>query len=126
MVGQGIFKKVEQENRDLFGTVPEPPKKPGRNQELADRRNKKMAARLYFYITFHPFVKYEVVMRLMMQDFDLSAVRIAEVLAELEVELQRLKVAKPGLDWFWKRWPRMLWSVDKLEFDKDEDDEPQP
>lgn len=117
MKGQGIFEKAGG-NQDLFGEVPDAPKKPGRSQELAERRNKKMAARLYYYRNFHPLVKNEVIMRLMCEDFDLSAVRIAEVLAELNIELQRLKVAKPGLEWFWERWPRMLWSVNKLEFDK--------
>ena len=62
-------------------------------------------------------------MRLMCEDFDLSAVRIAEVLEELDVELQRLKVRKPALEWFWERWPRMLWTLGKIEFDKYDDDD---
>ena len=120
MKGQKIFQSV---GSDLFGKVPERPKKPGRDQELFARRNKKMAARLYFYVTFYPMVKYEVIMRLMCEDFDLSAVRIAEVLEELDVELQRLKVRKPALEWFWERWPRMLWTLGKIEFDKYDDDD---
>ncbi len=101
----------------LFGPEPKADRKPGRDPELTQRRNRKMAARLYYYRTFHPRVRNEFIMQLMMQDFDLSLVRIAEVVAELDAELQHLKSIKPDLSWFWKRWPRMLWSMDMPDAD---------
>lgn len=122
MRGKKVFDSVAPPDTDLFGKALAAPEKPGRNAALAERRNMKMAARLYYYRRFHPLVKNEAIMQLMTQDFDLSAVRIAEVLVTLDVPLQQLKVAKPDLHWFWERWPRMVWSVDKLEFDKYDDE----
>ncbi len=126
MKGDKVFDSLgEQPGVDLFGQTPDAPKRPGRNPEFTERRNKKMAARLYYYRTFHPWMKNEIAMKLLMQDFDLSAVRIAEIVAELDAELQHLKSTKPGIEWFWKRWPRMLWSMDRPEMDWSPEEEEQ-
>ncbi|PQJ09516.1 hypothetical protein CJD36_019960 [Flavipsychrobacter stenotrophus] len=103
---------------DLFGVVPDAPRKPGRIMELAEARNRKLAARLFYYRHFFPLVKNEVVMKLMIQDFDLSPTRIKEVVDTLDVELGKLKAQRPDLEWFRERWPRMVWSETFPDFDK--------
>ena len=117
MIGKKLFDSI-QEDTDLFGVVPTAPKRPGRDVELSLARNLKMAARLYYYVTYFPKVKYEVIMELMVQDFSISSVRIKEVLEEMEVELAKLKKARPGLEWFREQWPRIVWSEELPEFDK--------
>ena len=122
MKGDKLFNDIVPAAVDLFGEVdPVAPKKPGRNMELAIDRDRKIAARLYYYRSTFPLVKNDIIMKLMCQDFHLSPIRIKEVLDELDVELERLKHRKPPLKWFKERWPRMVWSTDFPQFDKTED-----
>lgn len=111
MKNESLFKELGQEGqKDLFGeTLVAQEKRAGRNADMLEQRNKRLAARLYYYRRWHTMVIQEYVYRLLMLEFDLTLSTLSQLLPHLQDEMRRLKATKPELkelrsEYFWMVW----------------------
>jgi hypothetical protein len=72
------------------------------------KRNNKLIARYYYYTVLKK-KKAEEVLEALADDFDISTIRISQVLDQHTKDILELRKQSPSLTWFRKQWPKYQW-----------------
>jgi hypothetical protein len=91
-----------------IGTIPKTGNKKGRDSRLLSRRNECITDRYYYYGQ-HTQKRYEVIMKLMSNEFFLSIDTIPEIIGGSAKQLAELKQSKPAVGHFRLKWSFMKW-----------------
>lgn len=81
----------------------------GRNPELVERRNEKIAYRFVYWLKRHPQYRYEVHLAQLAQEFDLAEVTIGEIIQQTGDVIARIKKEWPAVKELKERWPWIVW-----------------
>jgi hypothetical protein len=96
-------------------TQPKPAKKnSGRNSVLLAERNKAICNRYYFYTAFLP-LKYDVVIKLVADDFYLAPYTVIEILSSNTAQLQAIKKEKPTAKDLSKVYLHFNWDITDIQ-----------
>lgn len=96
---------------DLFPEhLPTPRQRKGRSADLHIKRNEAIADRYYFYGTILN-LRYEIVMKMLADDFFISVYTIPEIITKQLAHIQRLKKEHIPVKELAKKWPRFSWSI---------------
>jgi hypothetical protein len=97
---------------DLFLPTLEPATKlrSGRNKDLCDKRNECLVERYYYHARIkHPDARYDILIKLLKDEFFLSDSTIPKILEQNTKHLHSLKKQQPSKSYFVKRWPHLVW-----------------
>lgn len=90
---------------------PNNPKKTlkGRNPELIERRNEKLADRLYFYRVFGKLDN-DTALHILSREFDIAAFTIGEIAMKQSNYLKDLQKEEVTIVQLKKKWPYLSWN----------------
>lgn len=111
--GNRIFKELTEAPPvvpTLFGEDGLPVAKPnGRDKDLIAKRNRRLAARVYYYRIFYKDYSPEWIKARLVDEFELSEVTITELLFSIEVLIRKVFNARPSKRDLKKEWEWMDW-----------------
>jgi hypothetical protein len=95
---------------DVFVSVPElTVSRPGRNEDLINKRDECLVDRYYYYGKFS-LKRYDAILQDLQDEFFIEEFTIQKRINQNFDQLAELKAKKPQRDYFKKKWPHLVWA----------------
>lgn len=95
---------------DVFVSPPElTVSRPGRNEDLVNKRDECLVDRYYYYGKFS-LMRYDAILQSLQDEFFIEEFTIQKRINQNYDQLAQLKTQKPQRDFFKKKWPHLVWA----------------